>query len=91
MWAFRNLVVIALAAVSPPAMAADLGASATNPDGALGYSLAELHAALPNIPEYQLPSIVFRIPTIDSIMQAFRAAHPIDANKPEGPNTRSVN
>ena len=73
---FRILLMITLAAVALPATAADLGPSDAPQDGALGYSLAELHAALPNIPEDQLPSIVFRIPTIHSIMQAYRQAHP---------------
>lgn len=73
---FRNLLAVGLVAVAPAVMAADLGTNNANQDGALGYSLAELHAALPNIPKDQLPSIVFRIPTIHSIMRAYREAHP---------------
>ncbi|KQU93890.1 hypothetical protein ASC68_19600 [Devosia sp. Root105] len=77
--------------VAGVALAADLGASAANQDGALGYSLAELRAALPNIPEDQLPSIVFRIPTIHSIMAAYRKAHPVDTDQSEDSDANSVN
>lgn len=73
---FRTLLLAALVVAVTPAVAADLGTNTANQDGAQGYSLAELKAALPNIPEDQLPSIVFRIPTIHSIMQAYRKAHP---------------
>lgn len=85
------LVVVGLVGISGVAQAADLGASTTNRDGALGYSLAELHAALPNIPEDQLPSIVFRIPTIHSIMAAYRKAHPVDDDQSEVSDANSVN
>ena len=57
------------------AQAAEVGTAEEG--GALGYSLAELHAALPNIPADELPSIVFRIPTIQSIMQQYRATHAV--------------
>lgn len=74
------LTVVGLVGISSATLAADLGASAASQDGALGYSLAELKAALPNIPEDQLPSIVFRIPTIHSIMQAYRKARLANAD-----------
>lgn len=84
------LTVIGLAGISGVTLAADLGASAADQDGALGYSLAELHAALPNIPEDQLPSIVFRIPTIHSIMAAYRKAHPVDTDQSEDSDAEGV-
>lgn len=56
--------------------AADLGVSAAVEARPLGYSMAELKGAFPDIPEDELPLIVFRIPTIHSIMQAYRKAHP---------------
>lgn len=85
------LTVVGLVGISGVTLAADLGASAANQDGALGYSLAERHAALPNIPEDQLPSIVFRIPTIHSIMAAYRKAHPVDGDQSEDSDANSVN
>lgn len=74
------LAVVGIMGVAYPAMAADLGVSAAEELRPLGYSMAELRAALPDIPEDQLPLIVFRIPTIHSIMQAYRKAHPADAD-----------
>ena len=47
--------------------------------------MAELKAAFPEIPEDELPLIVFRIPTIHSIMQAYRKAH-----DPEHPDAKSA-
>jgi len=85
----RLLAIAGMMGVAGVALAADLGASAANQDGALGYSLAELRAALPNIPEDQLPSIAFRIPTIHSIMAAYREAHPGDHS--EDSDANSVN
>ncbi len=85
------LTVIGMIGVTGMALAADLGTGASKPDGALGYSLAELHAALPNIPEDQLPSIVFRIPTIHSIMAAYRKAHPVEADQSEESDADGVN
>lgn len=85
------LTVVGLVGISGVTPAADLGASAPNQDGALGYSLAELKAALPNIPEDQLPSIVFRIPTIHSIMAAHRKAHPVGGDQSEDSDANSVN
>ncbi|WP_156387426.1 hypothetical protein [Devosia sp. Root105] len=87
----RLLAIAGMMGVAGVALAADLGASAANQDGALGYSLAELRAALPNIPEDQLPSIVFRIPTIHSIMAAYRKAHPVDTDQSEDSDANSVN
>lgn len=85
------LTVVGLVGISGMTLAADLGASAANQDGALGYSLAELKAALPNIPEDQLPSIVFRIPTIHAIMQAYRRAHPVYMDQLKESDADSVN
>jgi len=74
------LAVVGLVGVASVALAADLGPTVTDEVRPLGYSMAELKGAFPNIPEDQLPSIVFRIPTIHSIMQAYRKAHPADAD-----------
>lgn len=87
----RLLAVVGLAGISGVTLAADLGAAATEEVRPLGYSMAELHAALPNIPEDQLPSIVFRIPTIHSIMQAYRKAHPVDGDQSNDSDAASVN
>lgn len=85
------LTVVGLVGISSGTLAADLGASPPNQDGALGYSLAELRAALPDVPEDQLPTIVFRMPTIHSIMAAYRKARPVDGDQSEGSDANSVN
>lgn len=85
------LTVVGLVGIGGVTLAADLGAGAANQDGALGYSLAELKAALPNVPEDQLPSIVFRIPTIHALMAAYRKAHPVDGDQSQGSSADSVN
>ena len=85
------LTVVGLVGISGVTLAANLGASGASQDGALGYSLAELKAALPNIPEDQLPSIVFRIPTIHSILAAYRKAHPVVGDHSEDSDANSVN
>jgi hypothetical protein len=70
---FLATIVVAIVG---PVSAADVGSGEAR---TLGYSLTELHAALPNIPEDQLSDIVFRIPTITSIMDAYRAKHPVQS------------
>ena len=85
------LAVVGLMGVTCVALAADLGATATDEVRPLGYSMAELKGAFPNIPEDQLPSIVFRIPTIHSIMQAYRKTHAVEEQASENSDADSVN
>lgn len=77
---------VGLIGLSMAATAADLGAGVAEEIRPLGYSMAELKAAFPEIPEDELPLIVFRIPTIHSIMQAYRKAH-----DPEHPDAKGAN
>lgn len=85
------LAVVGLMGSTGIALAADLRASATDEVRPLGYSMTELRGAFPNIPEDQLPAIVFRIPTIHSIMLAYRKAHPVDGDQSEDFDADSVN
>lgn len=87
----RLLAVVGLMGATGVALAADLGATATDEVRPLGYSMAELRGAFPNIPEDQLPAIVFRIPTIHSIMLAYRKAHPVDGDQSEDFDADGVN
>jgi hypothetical protein len=83
------LVFVGLVGMGTVAIAADLGATAGEMRP-LGYSMAELRGAFPDIPEDQLPSIVFRIPTIHSIMQAYSKAHPVSSDQSEDSDATSV-